>query len=139
MDWHTIMPNSLAESVREINERDLAFSLGAGFIPTIGLFLLLAISIENWVKSLSLIGWVLFTWSAYNREGIQSRIGLGLFWLSAEAFLAPVAMLIFLISGESGGLDFAALIANAIIFVVTWMLAWVVGIVIYLVSRRLEE
>ncbi len=133
------MPNSLAQSIREINERDLVISIAIGFIPTIGLFLSLAITISNWVPPLTLIGWGLFTWSAYNREGIRARLSVGLFWLSAEVFLAPVAMFIFLISGESGDLDFASLIGNAIIFVVTWMLAWVVGIVVYLVSRRLEE
>lgn len=132
------MLDSLAKSVREINERNLAISLLVGIIPAVGLFVLLAISINNWIKPLTLLGWGLFTWPVYKRDGIRSRLSAGLFWFSAEVFLAPVAMFIFLISGESRELDFAALIAKTGIFVVTWMLAWVVGIVTYLVSRRLD-
>lgn len=132
------MSASLAKSVREINERDLAVSIVAGFIPTAGLLVLLAIAIGDWEKPLSLLGWVLFTWSAYNREGIYPRIGAGLFWLSAEAFLAPVAMLMFLVSRDDFVLELSDLIANSILFVPTWMLGWVVGIVLYLVSRRFE-
>lgn len=133
------MANSLAKSVLEINERDLASSIVVGFIPTLGLFLLLAITIDNWVRLLTLIGWGLFTWSAYDREGIYPRFGAGFFWLSVEAFLAPLAMFVFLISGDGGGPTLAGLIAKSGMFVVTWMLAWVVGIVLFLVSRRLER
>lgn len=133
------MLNNSDKLIGEINGRDLAVSIVIGSIPSIGLFLLFILTIYNWALILTPLGLVFFTWSAYNQDGIRSRFSTALFWLSVEVFLAPVAMLMFLISGEGGGYDWAAAIADTIIFVVTWMLAWVVGIVLYLVSRRLEE
>lgn len=132
------MSASLAKSVREVNERDLVVSIIAGFIPTVGLFVSLAITIDNWEMALSLLGWVLFTWSAYRREGIYPRIGAGLFWLSVEAFLAPGVMLIFLISRDADPSELSVLLGNSIVFVATWIVGWGVGIVLLLVSRRFE-
>lgn len=133
------MEYSTNDIIQDIDVRDLSISIVLGFVPTVVLFVLLAISIGEWVKVLSVLGWIFFTWSIYGIERVTGKVSTVLFWLAVQAFLSPVAMFAFLITTENTGPDYIAWVGSAIFLVVTVILGWTVGIAFYLISKRFEN
>lgn len=131
------------ERVPVINWLDLVVSMSVGAVPAVGLAFLFSISsivpALTWVVLVA--GWIGFTYSAYQKERHTERIGAGLFWLAVEAFAAPISILGFL-SLSTRNVERLSLITVVLemagVFLVAWIVSWLLGVGLYLGSRRLE-
>lgn len=133
----------LAQYGDQVDAEAVLTSVVLAVLPALGLLSIVSLAADDvigWVFWLGLVG---FTALLAPKDGWRPRIGASLSYLAVEAFLFPIAALIVAIGIASEATatfgQLGAGFAGAIYFVLTWLVSWSVGVVLYYVAGRFEE
>jgi hypothetical protein len=127
----------------EIDWAKAGKALGFALVPALGAYLGISIAVSD---ALGIIFWLsipLFAYLIYQRPDTRSMFGATCFWLSIEAFLTPVIMLVYTLtfvsqSTTTGVEQAGAAIGGFILIVVAFVIGLPAGIVLYLVSSKFD-
>jgi hypothetical protein len=136
-----------ASLVDRIKNVEWGYAVLAGVVailPAFGAYVLIGIATDVVTFTIFPIGLVLFGYLLYQRPTPKTMLGGMSFWLAIEFFLAPVAMLLFTIvhasqvgpqtaAGQAG-----AALGGFLLIVVAFIVAVPIGVVLYLISNRLD-
>jgi len=114
-----------------------------GFLPALGAYIGISIAFFDPVPSVLLITWPVFGYLLYQRKNTKGMIGGASYWLAIEALLTPLVLLIYTFSFASqeattGVEQAGAAIGGFILVIMAFVVGLPVGIVLYLISRRLD-
>lgn len=136
-------PQDHSDNSYDIDWRHAGSAIALAIVPAFGASVAVGVSIRQPVGEVFWIGIAIFAYLLYQRPTAKAMVGGMSFWLAIECFLTPLALLGSTITFASQEVQTAAGQAGAAIggFFLT-IIAFVVGvplgIVFYLVSRRLE-
>jgi len=112
-------------------------------IPAFGVYMLISIATYSVSGLAFFVALPLFGYLLYQRPTGKAMLGGMCFWLAVEAFLSPVVMLFYTATysaqetstaaGEAG-----AAIGGGLLMIMAFVVGLPIGIVLYLVSRRLD-
>lgn len=125
--------------VPELEPKQVAVSLAFAILPALVLFILILYIWESAPAILFWIALIVFTYLLYGKRSIRERASGMLFWLAMEAFLAPLAFAVHLLTlvMEEGQTIFDEIVVLLLI-VAAAVIFLLIGGVLLLVSRRLE-
>lgn len=128
-------------TVRSIDPASAAVSVVLALVPGVVFLVMWILAIWDWALPAAIVAWALFTWSVYNRERLTGRVGAVIFWLSIEALLAPIVYVAwwFRTPPSGGKVTIFEELAGAGVFVLGAFFCLIIGGVLYLISRRLEQ
>lgn len=131
---------SIRESIGEIEGHRVVISFLIAIVPSIVAFFELAMATRSpsiWHLILPLIG---FTYLLYRYERNRNKTASMLFYLAVLAFLAPISVLIsaFVYASEQTNSfgQMGAVFGGGIAVVVTAIAGFFIGVVLYLISKR---
>lgn len=116
---------------------------GIGFLPAFGAYMLISVASYGAIVAVLPIGIAVFGYLLYDRPTTKAMFGGAFFWLAVEALLSPVFMIFYTVAfaseetttaaGEAG-----AAIGGGILVIMAFVVGLPVGIVFYLISRKLD-
>lgn len=117
----------------------VAFAL----LPAFGAYMLVSLAAYQIMPIVFWAGIPVFGYLIYRREGRGDMASGMFFWLSLEAFLSPLAAILYTMSYSAAETTTAAEqvgagIGGGIITIFAFLIGLPVGIVLYLISRRLD-
>lgn len=136
--------SSVDETTDEgINWKRVGKAIVIALLPAIAAYMLVSIAANEVLGVVFIVALALFAYLLYQYQTTKGMLGGMCFWLAIEAFLAPVAMLIYTFvyaseetssaAGEAG-----AALGGTFLTIVAFVVGIPLGIVLYLVSGRLE-
>lgn len=134
--------DQIDESLEDLDAWILLGAVLTGLFPAIGAYITIGLAVGP-IPWLFLVLWLIFAVAFSQKHNFKHQIGAGVFWLAIEAFLFPIAILVFafvFVTEQTN--PFAAAggaIGGGILFIVSWFIAWLVGVVLYLISNRFES
>jgi len=133
---------NIRDRVNAIDGKDLVLSIALAFIPALGLALEFAFSVQQGSPAMFWIPWIGFTYLIYRHRPLRNKGAAVLFYLAVESFLLPVSVIastFILVSEQEGGLQqLGAAISSGVVIILAFVVGLVAGIVLYLISNRLE-
>lgn len=116
---------------------------GFALIPAFGAYMLVSVAAYDPIPAVLFIGIPVFAYLIYRRPGTKSMASGMFFWLSVESFLAPIAALFYTASYSAAETTTAAeeagaAIGGGIVTIMAFVIGVPLGLVFYLLSRRLE-
>lgn len=126
-----------------INWRNAIAATVLALVPAFGAYMAVGIAASDVLVWVFFVAIPVFGYLLYQRPTIKTMFGGMCFWLAVEVFLAPFILLIFTIGFASQEVGTAAGQAGAaiggfLLVVVAFIVGLPVGIVLYLISRRLD-
>lgn len=133
----------VSESEQTINWRHAAAAVAFALLPAIGAYLGASIALYKAVGIVFVIALPAFAYLLYKRPTKKAMAGGMCFWLAIEAFLTPFILLIYTFVFASqetatGAEQAGAAIGGFIMVIVAFVVGLPIGIVLYLISRRLD-
>ncbi|WP_257627596.1 zinc ribbon domain-containing protein [Haloplanus salinarum] len=126
-----------------INWGHAAKAVAVGFIPALGAYVGVSVAAYQAIGIVLVLGIPIFGYLLYQRSTVKAMVGGACFWLAIEAFLTPLALLIYTFAfasqesmtaaGQAG-----AAIGGIILVIVAFLVGFPIGVVLYLISRRLD-
>lgn len=116
---------------------------GFSLIPAFGAYMLVSLAAYQAIALALIIAIPIFAYLFYRRPGTKSMASGMFFWLGVESFLAPVAALFYTASFSAAETTTAAeeagaAIGGGILTIMAFVIGVPLGVVFYLISRRLE-
>lgn len=134
--------SAVREWVVSINVRNLLVAVVLAFIPAVVLAIELFVAFRDGSAWMFWAPWAGFTFLLYRQRPLRNKGAAVLFYLAVEAFILPVVMLVstyvFTSQQEAGLSQLGAAIGGGFLVVVTAVVGFAVGVVLYLISNRLE-
>lgn len=131
------------ETSEGVNWRHALAAAGFALIPAFGAYMAVSIAANNPTGIVFLIALPVFGYLLYQRPTKKAMAGGMSFWLAIEVFLAPFVFLIYTFvfasqetsttAGQAG-----AAIGGFFLVIVAFVVGVPVGIVLYIISRRLD-
>jgi hypothetical protein len=114
-----------------------------GLIPAFGLYIMTSVAFYNAIPAILLVGIVGFGYLLYRRPTTKAMFGGASFWLAIESFLTPLALLVYTFSfasqeTQTGAEQAGAAIGGFVLVIGAFVVGIPLGIVFYLVSKRLD-
>lgn len=126
-----------------INWAHAAKATAIGFVPALGAYMGVSIAAYQAIGIVLVLGIPIFGYLLYQRPTTKAMVGGASFWLAIEAFLTPLALLIYTFvfasqetmtsAGQAG-----AAIGGFVMVIVAFVVGFPIGIVLYLISGRLD-
>lgn len=131
------------ESKDGINWSHAGIALFIAILPAFGAYVSVSLAVSSPVLWIFGVTIPIFGYLLYQRPSVKAMIGGMCFWLAVEAFLTPLTLLIYTFVFTSGQSMSAAGTAGAaigglILVVGAFVVGLPVGIVLYLISNRLD-
>jgi hypothetical protein len=123
--------------------RHAGAATGFGLIPAFGAYMLVSMAAYEAIVPVFLFGIPVFGFLLYRRASKKAMASGMFFWIAVESFLTPLAAIFYTSSysakeAESAAEQAGAAIGGGIVTVFAFILGLSIGIVFYLLSRRLE-
>lgn len=118
-------------------------ALGFALLPAFGAYMLVSLAAYEVMPVVLLLAIPIFGYLIYRKETRNDMASGMFFWLAVEAFLSPLAAIVYTSSYSAAETTTAAeqagaAIGGGIVTVLAFVVGLPVGIVLYLISRRLE-
>lgn len=131
------------ESTNGFNWSHAGLALFLAILPAFGAYMSVSLAVSNPVLWIFGVTIPIFGYLLYQRPSLKAMIGGMCFWLAVEAFLTPLTLLIYTFVFTSGQSMSAAGTAGAaigglLLVVGAFVVGLPVGIVLYLISSRLD-
>lgn len=120
--------------------KHLVAAVSLAVFPATGAGILAALVLDGLAPALVLLAGVAgFAFVHYRRPSLKRMLGAMLLSLSVEAFLSPLALLVFGVFHSDGTGRTGGVLAVVILVVGAVLVVGLVGSVLYLLSRRLTD
>lgn len=118
-------------------------AMALALVPAFGAYMGVSIAANDVVGVAFFLALPVFGYLLYQRPTVKAMVGGVSFWLAIEAFLAPFVFLVYTFvfasqEATTGAEQAGAAIGGIVLVAVAFLVGFPVGIVLYLVSRRLD-
>lgn len=122
----------------------VASAIAIALIPAFGAYTMVTIATNDVVGAAFLVSLPVFAYLLYRRPTRKGMIGGMFFWLAVESFLSPLVMLFYTAAYTSeetttAAEEAGAAIGGTVLVIGAFVIGVPLGIVFYLISRRLES
>lgn len=118
-------------------------AIGLALVPAFGAYVGVSIAANSVVGVAFFLALPVFGYLLYQRPTVKAMVGGVSFWLAIELFLAPFVFLIYTFvfaaqEATTGAEQAGAAIGGFLLVAIAFLVGLPIGIVLYLVSRRLD-